>query len=179
MLDGNSHDGSLRELDTDFEESSVHTGESAAHDSVASSRKDGKKKKSKRKSMVGRAHEAAAAAEELESEQESVASPRKKRTTSSRRYKASEDLDDDINNDGYPAEYDEVVPLADEPAASSASSPKKRKAGDQTTPRTSSILKVRCFSMILVLPAHLELVWIPTRAEETRNDPVRRGGRIQ
>jgi hypothetical protein len=84
--------------------------------------------------MVGRAHEAAAAQEA----EEEVISPRKK----SKARKAAE-----VEEEEYPAEYDEVVPLADEP---STSSPKKRKAmnqpdGDQGTPRSASILKVRLF----------------------------------
>ncbi|GAA5958131.1 hypothetical protein JCM3765_002825 [Sporobolomyces pararoseus] len=132
VLDGNSHDGSLRELDTDPEESAQQSRESSV-----SSTRDGahsKKKKSKRKSMIGRAHEAAEAAEEQEGEVETV-SPRKK---SKQKKQIVEEED--------PGQWDTTVPLRDD--ESIVSSPKKRKALDQpeggeSTPRTSSILKAR------------------------------------
>ncbi|GAA5910254.1 uncharacterized protein JCM6883_001128 [Sporobolomyces salmoneus] len=153
VLDGNSHDGSLRELDTDYEQP-VQPEDS--QDSTAS-RKDAKKKKSKRKSMVGRAHEAAAAAEEQESEQEAIASPRKKKSS-----RKNEIREPSVEHQ-CPAEYDEVVPLAGEPAPSSTTSPKKRKAsahlsGDEGTPRTSSILKVRRSITHSPLFSHIDCV---------------------
>ncbi|GAA6013190.1 hypothetical protein JCM11491_005210 [Sporobolomyces phaffii] len=135
VLDGDSLDGSLRELDTDPEEFAQQPDNSSRRDAA-------KKKKSKRKSMVGRAHEAAAAAEEQDELSENggeTASPRKKNSAKARRNEIPVE-------DEYPAEYDEVVPLAGEPSANA--SPKKRKAsanisGDESTPRRASILKDR------------------------------------
>ncbi|GAA5932755.1 uncharacterized protein JCM15063_002194 [Sporobolomyces koalae] len=137
VLDGDSLDGSLRELDTDPEEF-------AQEDSV--SRRDGKKKKSKRKSMIGRAQEAATAAEEREDRESQ--SPRKKGRKTTRSRSVSKEPLDAASQD-FPTEYDEIVPLADEPPPSSIMSPKKRKAStqvhgeDEGTPRSSSILKAR------------------------------------
>lgn len=130
VLDGNSLDGSLRELDTDPEEEG---GDSA----TSTTRKDGKKRKSKRKSMVGRLREAA---EEQESEEDGgrekeSRSPRKK---SSKRKEVAEEEE-------YPAEYDEVVPLAGEPGTSSNPSPKKRKAA----------VSLRRISSLVLFPAIL------------------------
>lgn len=133
-MDGNSHDGSLRELDTDPEEFSQQSRESSVS---VSSTTQSKKKKSKRRSMVGRAREAAEAAEEQEGELE-VVSPRKK-SKQKKQTMEEEELEEG------PGQWDTTVPLRDD--ESSVSSPKKRKALDQpeggeSTPRSSSILKV-------------------------------------
>ena len=126
VLDGNSLDGSLRELDTDPEEFP-----DSDHSSLTS-KKHTKKSKSKRKSMVGRAHEVAEAQEEGE-----VAEKRKKGRKSVRMSSREPEYEE------IPDQHDVIVPLAGEGNAS----PKKRKAAVRLG---SSHSRIR-FSKILIL----------------------------
>ncbi|GAA6060125.1 hypothetical protein JCM10212_001422 [Sporobolomyces blumeae] len=138
VLDGESHDGSLKELDTDPEE---ETNEEDAR--AARAKGKGRKVRSKRKSTVARARDEAERDESAQEDDESSAVESRGTRGKGRGRKSVRVSSPAFERDDGPVEYDEVVPLAGEP---SHASPRKRKASteaDEATPRSASALKAR------------------------------------